>query len=100
MLDSRPMGQAAKDSESAELPFEGALERLEELVEHLEAGELPLDEALTVFEEGVRLSRRCAQQLEDAERRIEALVDGGATAPFPVGGDDPAVGGDDSADDD
>lgn len=59
------------------LSFEGALERLEEIVVRLEQGELDLEEALTVFEEGVGLSRRCAEQLDAAERRIEALVQDG-----------------------
>jgi exodeoxyribonuclease VII small subunit len=56
------------------LSFESALERLEEIVARLEQGELDLEEALTVFEEGVGLSRRCAEQLDAAERRIEVLV--------------------------
>ena len=56
------------------LSFERALERLEDVVERLEGGELPLEEALAAFEEGVQLSRRCAEQLTVAERRIEVLV--------------------------
>ena len=58
----------------AELGFEDALGRLEDLVERLRAGELPLESALEAFEEGVALTRRCAEQLERAERRIESLV--------------------------
>lgn len=66
--------------------FEGALARLEEIVEHLEAGELGLEEALTVFEEGVALTRRCSGQLEEAERRIEILTgEDGALAVAPLG---------------
>jgi len=57
--------------------FETALERLEEIVDRLESGELPLEEALAAFEEGVGLSRRCASQLEAAEQRIEALLGSG-----------------------
>ena len=57
-----------------DLSFEGALQRLEEIVERLEGGDLPLEEALAVFEEGVGLSRRCAGELDAAEQRIEALV--------------------------
>jgi len=55
-------------------PFEESLERLEALVGELESGELELEAALRAFEEGVRLSRRCNEQLSDAERRIEVLV--------------------------
>ena len=65
--------------ETSDLPsFEEALERLEAIVDRLEQGDLELEAALRAFEEGVALTRRCAGQLEDAERRIEVLVkDGG-----------------------
>jgi exodeoxyribonuclease VII small subunit len=59
------------------LPFEDALEKLESLVEQLEDGELPLEQALAAFEEGVRLTRVCAGQLDRAEQRIEELVEEG-----------------------
>ena len=54
--------------------FEAALARLEALVERLEGGELELEAALAAFEEGVALARRCATQLDDAQRRIEVLM--------------------------
>ena len=54
--------------------FEEALQRLEAIVDRLEEGDLELAEALAAFEDGVNLTRRCAGQLEDAERRIEVLV--------------------------
>jgi exodeoxyribonuclease VII small subunit len=60
-----------------ELSFEEALSRLESLVDRLEHGDLALEDALTAFEEGVRLTRRCAGQLEQAERRIDELVEEG-----------------------
>jgi len=60
-----------------DLPFEDALERLEELVARLEQGDLQLEAALAAFEQGVRLTRHCAGQLERAERRIEELVEQG-----------------------
>ena len=58
----------------AEPKFEKDLERLEQLVEALEAGGLTLDESLKRFEEGVKLARRCEKALTEAERRIEILV--------------------------
>ncbi len=61
---------AAADGSS----FETALEQLEAIVDRLEQGELELEDALRAFEAGVALTRRCAQQLSDAERRIEVLV--------------------------
>lgn len=57
-----------------EVKFESALERLEEIVRKLEDGEMPLEESLKLFEEGVRLSRVCDQRLQAAERRIEILM--------------------------
>jgi exodeoxyribonuclease VII small subunit len=57
-----------------DIKFEDALQRLEQIVDQLETGELPLDESLTVFEEGVVLARRCAKYLEEAEKRIELLT--------------------------
>ena len=65
---------AARKAADAELSFENALARLESIVAELESGDLALEQALATFEEGVTLSRRCASQLEDAERRIERLV--------------------------
>lgn len=54
--------------------FEGALKQLEEIVQKLEKGELPLEESLRLYEEGVRLSRICHAKLEEAEGKIEMLV--------------------------
>ena len=71
--------------EDDSLSFEAALERLEQTVSKLEEGDLPLEEALVLFESGVALSRRCNETLEAAERRIEILVadrDGNETEPF------------------
>ncbi len=59
--------------ESANVDFEGALSRLEELVGELERGELKLEDSLRTFEEGVRLVRRCSEQLKSAELRIRQL---------------------------
>jgi exodeoxyribonuclease VII small subunit len=54
--------------------FEDALHRLEALVRKMESGELSLEESLKAFEEGIRLSRQCVQKLDEAERRVEALL--------------------------
>jgi exodeoxyribonuclease VII small subunit len=54
--------------------FEDALERLEDIVKTLEAGDLGLDKSLELFEEGIRLSRFCHGKLEQAERRVEILL--------------------------
>jgi exodeoxyribonuclease VII small subunit len=59
--------------------FETALKRLEEIVRKLENGELSLDSALELFEEGVKLSRFCHTKLEQAERRVEILLKNGSS---------------------
>jgi exodeoxyribonuclease VII small subunit len=56
--------------------FEDALAGLERIVQSLEGGDLPLDDALKLFEEGVRLSRLCNAKLDEAEKRIEILMKG------------------------
>ena len=68
-----------------DLKFEDCLVRLEQIVSALETGNLPLEESLKVFEEGVTLARHCSRYLDDAERRIEMLVkdDSGATTTRP-----------------
>jgi len=62
------------DEVEKEIKFEDALKRLEEIVEMLESDELPLDKALELFEEGIRMSRLCSSILERAEMRIEELI--------------------------
>lgn len=54
--------------------FEDALKQLEEIVQRLEKGELPLEESLKLYEEGIRLSRLCHAKLEEAEGKIELLM--------------------------
>jgi exodeoxyribonuclease VII small subunit len=70
----------------AEKKFEAAMARLEEIVQDLEKGDLPLDQSLKLFEEGIKLSRICNKRLEEAERKVEILIkdkDGNVTAePF------------------
>ncbi|HYJ14226.1 MAG TPA: exodeoxyribonuclease VII small subunit [Candidatus Limnocylindria bacterium] len=54
--------------------FEGALEELEQVVELLESGELPLDDSLAAFEKGVGLVKFCNQKLNEVEKKVELLV--------------------------
>ncbi len=54
--------------------FEASLQELEKIVRRLEDGDLPLEESLKLFEDGVRLSRECQERLDQAERRIEILL--------------------------
>ena len=56
------------------LTFEAALAKLDEIVQKLEKGDLPLEQSLVLYEEGVRLSRLCHSKLEEAEGKIELLL--------------------------
>jgi exodeoxyribonuclease VII small subunit len=60
-----------------EKTFEASLAELEKIVEQLESGDLPLEESLKLFENGVKLSRVCRDRLSAAERRIEVLMKDG-----------------------
>ena len=62
--------------------FEELLSRLASIVDELERGDLPLERSLAVFEEGVRLSRLAKERLDDAERRVEVLLENGDTRPL------------------
>lgn len=54
--------------------FEESLERLEKIVDDLEKGNVPLEQALKLFEEGMRLSSSCRKELEEAEGKVEILL--------------------------
>jgi exodeoxyribonuclease VII small subunit len=81
-MPARPLSPAKNQEtlpviEPEALSFEQILERLEGVVGELERGELPLEQALAAFERGVMLSRKGAERLDDAERRIEVLLSDG-----------------------
>ncbi len=63
----------ARKKEASEQTFEETLRRLEEIVETLERGEVPLEESLRLYEEGIALSRLCAEKLKQAELSIQKL---------------------------
>ena len=69
---ARAKGDAAAD---APLDFEQSMKRLETIVEELESGELTLEDSISRYEEGIKLSRRLQQVLDDSEKRIERLVE-------------------------
>ena len=66
-------------SKAAAPPFEAALAQLESLVTRLESGDLPLDEALRTFEQGVRLTRECQSALAAAQQKVQQLLQRGDT---------------------
>ncbi len=65
---------AAKDLKEPQPDFETAMRGLEELVERLEQGDLPLEESLAAFERGVMLTRACQTALKEAEQKVEILL--------------------------
>lgn len=80
-----PAGRPETDAPQEPLAFEEALGRLDETVAALESGQIPLDDALAIFEEGVRLARQCQELLDRAELRVQRLrmtpdEEGGAEA--------------------
>jgi len=56
--------------------FEGSMTRLEEIVGLLERGEVPLEQAMALFEEGAKLLRSCTKQLDEAEQKVSLLTAG------------------------
>ena len=56
------------------MKIEEALKKLEKSVEQLESGDLPLEKALEVFENGIKMSRVCSKKLEEAEQKVELLL--------------------------
>jgi exodeoxyribonuclease VII small subunit len=60
----------------AKKSFEQTLKELEEVVEELEKGDIPLEKAIRKFEDGMKLSRQCSDMLEETERKISLLVKG------------------------
>ena len=81
----------AEDAKTAASPdaarperFEDILARLRGLVDRLEGGNLPLEDSLRAFEEGMELCRRGTLILDGAEKKVETLLAAGRTAPFQV----------------
>ncbi|MEM6961190.1 MAG: exodeoxyribonuclease VII small subunit [Myxococcota bacterium] len=66
---------------SDDAPFEQILDRLQSVVERLEAGDMPLEQSLCAFENGIRLARLGATRLEEAEHRVEVLLADGSSEP-------------------
>lgn len=57
--------------------FEEGMKRLEEIVEKLEGGDLPLEQSVKLFEEGMELSRSCAEQLKTVQQDVKKIVENG-----------------------
>ncbi|SFA44872.1 Exodeoxyribonuclease VII small subunit [Parageobacillus thermantarcticus] len=70
-------------SEEKELTFEEAMAKLEEIVEKLEEGNVPLEQAISFFQEGMKLSKLCHDKLQHVEKQMEYILrEDGQLAPF------------------
>ena len=54
--------------------FEQSMKKLEQIVQKLESGDLPLEEAMQKFEEGIKLSRLCSEKLDETEKKVTLLL--------------------------
>jgi exodeoxyribonuclease VII small subunit len=82
----------ADEAQPREPNFEDVVSRLEHIARTLETGNVPLEQALSLFEEGVKLAQSGTRRLDDAERRLEKLLETGQVASFtldPPAGDAP-----------
>lgn len=96
---ARPSNTPEPEAAQESVPdFERSLEELESLVEKLERGDLPLEEALRTFERGIELTRHCQASLRAAQQKVEILLKRSGEAgiePFGVPEDEPAAPSDD-----
>ncbi|HTV97577.1 MAG TPA: exodeoxyribonuclease VII small subunit [Steroidobacteraceae bacterium] len=74
------MAESKPDGDGKPLDFEAAMRDLEQIVERLEHGDLPLEESLAAFERGVMLTRSCQLALKEAEQKVEILLRKAGTA--------------------
>ena len=76
----------------AKKTFEQSMKQLEQIVQELESGDLPLEKAIKKFEEGIQLSKLCARKLDETEKKVSMLLEDGqgniTEAPFPDNDDD------------
>lgn len=75
---------------SKKMSFEESLNRLDEIVRHLEKGDLPLSESLTLFEEGTGLLNSCSKMLDEAEQKVVKLRKGPDRTPVELPFEDEA----------
>jgi exodeoxyribonuclease VII small subunit len=81
MAAENEAAQAGEAGSVEGLTFEEAMDRLESIVEELEGGALTLEQSIARYEMGVKLSQRLTQTLDQAEKKIEKLVEGDDEAP-------------------
>lgn len=91
LLASQGIRKDVSETDFSQLSYEQALIALEEVVQQLESGSVPLDQSITLYERGEKLRKLCQARLDDAQARIEKIVtdaNGAAssTVPFDTDG--------------
>lgn len=91
LLASQGIRKDVSETEFNQLSFEQALIALEEVVQQLESGSVPLDQSITLYERGEKLRKLCQARLDDAQARIEKIVTdasgaASSTVPFDTDG--------------
>ena len=83
----------------AKKTFEQAIKQLEQIVQDLESGDMPLEKAVKIFEEGIQLSKFCSEKLDETEKRITILMQDsdGQLSEKPFGGENNDLDADDEA---
>ncbi|RSL31987.1 exodeoxyribonuclease VII small subunit [Salibacterium salarium] len=69
------MSDIPKETAEEEVSFEAAMEKLESIVEKLEEGEVPLEKAITMYQEGMTLSNTCHEKLRRVEKQMDRVVE-------------------------
>lgn len=80
-IDIQTMSEKNVNSEQP-VSFEAAMQELEQLVMHMESGELPLDKSVTAYQRGAQLIRYCSTQLEKVENQVK-ILEGDILKPYP-----------------
>ncbi|MBE4910445.1 exodeoxyribonuclease VII small subunit [Cytobacillus suaedae] len=76
-------------TEEKQMTFEDAMEKLEEIVERLEEGDVPLEKAISYFQEGMKLSKLCHDKLQNVEKQMDQILrEDGKLEPFTIQGDE------------
>ncbi|WP_033541764.1 exodeoxyribonuclease VII small subunit [Planococcus sp. CAU13] len=70
-----------------EIMFNDAMQQLEEIVRRLEQGDVPLEEALTLYQKGMELSKVCHDKLQNAEEQLVTMMKDGKETPVDIGKD-------------
>lgn len=76
------MPKKKQTDEAQPLDFESSMAELEKLIESMESGDLSLEQSLKDFERGIELTRACQKALDDAQQRVEILLEKSDTAPL------------------